>query len=108
MRFRSDLEALILAVLDSGPGHGYEIASRIGEFGEGELRVSEGLLYPALHRLEQGGLLEATWVPQAGKPDRRVYRLTESGSKELESRRKSWTAFRRSVDRLMTGERDHA
>jgi len=107
VRFRGDLDALILGVLHAGPGHGYEIARRIERFGNGELSAAEGLLYPALHRLEGAGLLSMEPVAQVGKPDRRVYSLTEKGVRELETRRSAWLAFRDSVDRIMDGEKSH-
>lgn len=107
MRFRGDLEALILGVLDIGPAHGYEIARRIEEFGGENLKTTEGLLYPALHRLERLGVLAAKWEAQEGKPDRRVYALTESGSTVLEQKRSHWRAFRGSVDKILQGMQAH-
>ncbi len=101
--FRFDLETAILAALDGGAAHGYLVMSRISERTDGEVRVSVGQLYPALHRLELDGLVESIWEPQEGKPDRRTYRLTESGSKRLASRASDWRRFSASVSRLMEG-----
>ena len=101
MSFRPDLQALALGVLGEGPAHGYAIARRIASRSEGALSAGEGLLYPALHALEREGHVEAHWEPQDGRPDRKVYTLTESGRRELAKRRESWLAFRRAVDAAM-------
>jgi DNA-binding PadR family transcriptional regulator len=101
--FRFDLDTAILAALHVGDAHGYLVMSRIAERTDGEVRVSVGQLYPALHRLELEELVESVWEPQEGKPDRRTYRLTESGSKRLASRASDWRRFSESVSRLMEG-----
>jgi PadR family transcriptional regulator, regulatory protein PadR len=105
MAFRSDLESLILGVLQTEALHGYEIAKRIKEAGSEILAVGEGQLYPALHRLERDGLITATWVPQEGRPARKVYSLTEGGSAELSDRRKLWENFANSVNRVLNSPR---
>src|SRR5579875_3753285 len=93
MAFRGDLEALVLGALDAGEAHGYEIARRIKVVSDEALAVGEGLLYPALHALERDGLVAAEWVAQEGKPNRKVYRLTESGRGALAKKRKEWQRF---------------
>ena len=98
MSFRPDLGALALGVLESGPAHGYAIARRIEAAGPGTLKAGEGLLYPALHALEASGHVTARWEPVSGKPDRKVYELTDEGRRELARRREGWRAFRASVD----------
>lgn len=102
MSFRPDLQALALGVLEEGSAHGYAIARRIEAAGPGTLKAGEGLLYPALHALEGAGWVSARWEPQAGKPDRKVYRITDEGRRELERKRSAWSAFRASVDAAMT------
>lgn len=102
MSFRPDLQALALGVLEEGPAHGYAVARRIEAAGPGTLKAGEGLLYPALHALEHAGWVSATWEPQAGKPDRKVYRMTDDGRRELERRRNAWRAFRASVDAALS------
>lgn len=97
MAFKGDLEALVLGVLQESELHGYEIAKRIKQLSGQALAVGEGQLYPALHKLEKEGLVSAIWMPQEGKPPRKVYRLTECGSCELAERRKSWESFSRGV-----------
>lgn len=101
MAFKSDLDALILGVLQDGERHGYEIAKRIRELSDTALAVGEGQLYPALHRLERDGLVAATWIPQEGKPPRKVYHLTEDGNGALVAHRREWERFAQSVDRIL-------
>lgn len=102
MSFRPDLQALALGVLEEGPAHGYAVARRIEAAGPGTLKAGEGLLYPALHALENGGLVDARWEVQEGRPDRKVYRITDEGRRELERRRNAWRAFRASVDAALS------
>ncbi|MGC4044020.1 MAG: PadR family transcriptional regulator [Armatimonas sp.] len=99
MSFRGDIEALVLAALSNETLHGYEITKRVNYL-EG-VKMLDGQLYPLLHRLEADGCVEAEWVPQQGKPARRVYRLTESGVRRLEKKRGEWKAFAESVSQLL-------
>jgi DNA-binding PadR family transcriptional regulator len=101
MTFRPDLDALVLAVLEEAPSHGYDISRRIGADGEGEFRLQDGQLYPILHRLENEGWIAAEWLPQTGKPARKVYSLTQEGRKTLDARRLGWRRFSRAVDKLL-------
>jgi PadR family transcriptional regulator PadR len=101
MAFKGDLEALVLGVLQDGDLHGYEISKRIKLISAKALQVGEGQLYPALHKLEKDGHVSATWIPQDGKPPRKVYALTDEGRKELSSHRKSWEAFSVGVEALL-------
>ena len=101
MAFRGDLEALVLGALDGGAAHGYEIARRIKSVSEEALAVGEGLLYPALHALERDGLVAAEWVPQEGKPNRKVYRLTDEGRGALAKKRKEWLRFAQGVSAVL-------
>jgi DNA-binding PadR family transcriptional regulator len=100
MDFRSDLDALVLGVLQDSSLHGYEITRRINERSSA-FRIKEGQLYPILHRLESEGHISATWVPQEGKPDRKVYRLTDSGRHLLEDKRRNWADFVASVSAVL-------
>lgn len=101
MSFRGDLEALVLAALGDGPKHGYAVVRWIREGAEGAFKTGEAQLYPVLHRLEEEGLIVGEWVPQEGKPARKVYSLTERGVGELTVRARRWVDFRGAVDRLM-------
>ena len=105
MAFRGDLDALILGVLSVGQMHGYEITQRINAAGEGgAVVVREGQLYPLLHRLENDGKIEAHWIPQEGKPARKVYRLTATGRHELDGKRADWERFAQTVTVLLHGK----
>jgi PadR family transcriptional regulator, regulatory protein PadR len=101
MSFKSDLEALILGVLQGNPLHGYEIAKRIKERGGDALAVAEGRLYPALHKLEADGKVTATWEPREGKPPRRIYELTEEGRRELMEQKAVWKRFMTGVGSIL-------
>lgn len=98
------MEALALGALDAGPAHGYEIARRIKATSDAALAVGEGLLYPALHGLERDGFVEAEWMPQEGKPNRKVYRLTESGRGALAKKRREWQRFAAGVAAVLRPE----
>lgn len=104
MAFRSDLEALILAALSEGSKHGYGIVKWIKVQSEGALKMGEAQLYPVLHRLEEDGALAAEWVPQEGKPSRKVYSLTDKGKKMLAKQIGEWKVFRAGVDKLILSE----
>jgi transcriptional regulator len=97
---RGHLDGLLLAVLDDAPGHGYEIAQRLARRSGGELGVPEGSLYPALHRLERGGLVESRWTTDDGRR-RRVYRLTRSGRRAVTATRREWRLFATAVERVL-------
>lgn len=101
MGFRSDLEALVLGVLDEEALHGYEIVKAIRARSNTKLKIGEGQLYPVLHKLEKSGAIQAEWVPQEGKPARKVYRLTGDGRKELDRQRKEWTEFVNGVSAVL-------
>jgi PadR family transcriptional regulator PadR len=101
MAFRGDLDALILGVLSAGAMHGYEITRRINGAGGESITVREAQLYPLLHRLESEGRIRAEWVPQEGKPARKVYSLTDAGRRELQAKRAAWERFSASVSALL-------
>jgi PadR family transcriptional regulator PadR len=85
-------ELLILSVLEDQPHHGYEIVQLIRDRGAG-LALSEGALYPALHRLEARGALSGLWQDGSGGPRRRYYSLTEHGRGLLADARHEWDQF---------------
>jgi len=84
------LDLLILKVIALGPVHGYAIAQRLGQVSRGVVQVPEGSLYPALHRLENRGLLAADWKETETGREAKFYRLTGKGRKELEREAASW------------------
>jgi transcriptional regulator len=84
------LDLLILKTLALEPRHGWAIAKRIREVSGDVLQVTQGSLYPALHRLEQQGWLKATWVTSDSGRDAKVYALTAAGRKQLAKELESW------------------
>ena len=99
---RGHLDRLLLAVLADAPGHGYELSRRLALRSGGELDVQEGSLYPALHRLEGGGLVQSSWSTSEGRR-RRIYTLTPSGRRAVTESRREWRAFSAVVDRVLGG-----
>jgi PadR family transcriptional regulator PadR len=85
-------EMLVLGVIEKERLHGYDILQRIRDAGSG-LVVSEGALYPALHRLESRGAVAGTWEPGSGGPRRRYYSLTDAGRSQLADARREWERF---------------
>ena len=84
------LDLLILKTLSWGPAHGYGIAGWIEQITDDALRVEEGSLYPALHRLERKGWLEAEWGTSENNRKAKYYVLTEAGRTELAARTLGW------------------
>ena len=84
------LEMLILKSLARGPQHGYAVAEWIQETSQQVLRVEEGALYPALHRMELRGLLKAKWGASENNRRARFYRLTGAGRKQLQAETREW------------------
>jgi DNA-binding PadR family transcriptional regulator len=97
---RGHLDGLLLAVLAEAPGHGYELSQRLTRRSGGALGVPEGSLYPALHRLERGRLVESAWSRGDGRR-RRVYRLTRAGRRAATQSREEWRAFSVAVERVL-------
>jgi transcriptional regulator len=95
------LELLILETLRRGPNHGFGVALSIEESSTGLLRVEEGSLYPALHRLEKAGLIEAEWQTTTNSRRARVYKLTTAGRKRLKQIEKSWATLSEGVRRVL-------
>src|SRR4029450_12780818 len=98
---RGALEPVILEVIAGGATYGYEIARAIEQMSGGQLLAQEGTLYPALHRLEKRGLLEAEWGLSPEGRQRKHYKLTAQGRKERLALRKEWTDFTRAVNLIL-------
>jgi transcriptional regulator len=95
------LDMLILKTLDRGALHGYAIAEFIERTSEDVLRVEEGALYPALHRLELRGFLRAEWGTSDNNRRAKFYRLTALGRRELENETAEWNRVATAVARVM-------
>ena len=85
------LDMLILKTLSAGPLHGYAIANRIQLASDDFLKVEEGSLYPALHRMERRGWLDAEWGASESNRKAKYYRLTAAGRAQLKVAVKNWT-----------------
>ena len=96
MNFKGTLPTLILEALAREPSHGYRIAQCIKERSEGVLDFKEGTLYPALHKLQNDGLVESSETIEKGRT-RRYYRITESGHAALTRDRAEWRQMSRAV-----------
>jgi transcriptional regulator len=88
--FVGTLDLLILRALEAGPLHGYAIGRWIRESTESELDIQEGVLYPALHRLERRGLLDEEWGITDTNREAKFYKLTRAGRKHLKSELARW------------------
>jgi len=100
--FQGSLALLILKILARrGPLHGYGITVRIQEASEDVLRVEEGSLYPALHRMEEAGWIEAKWLTTENKRRARVYEITADGRRQLDAEEKRWMAVNAAVLRAL-------
>ena len=90
---------LVLAILSEGESYGYAIIKRVGEVSGGELRWTDGMVYPLLHRLERKGLIEAVWGQSETGRRRKYYRLTRAGAEDLARQRRQW----QQVDNALRG-----
>jgi len=97
---KGHLDLLLLGILRDQPRHGYAVISSLRERSEGTFDLSEGTVYPALHRLQDGGLLARDWEDMAGRR-RRVYRITEPGAVALARAQQRWQGFAGAVDAVL-------
>ena len=95
------LDLLVLKTLERGPQHGYGIANHIAALSDEALRVEEGSLYPALHRMEQAGWIAAEWSVTDNNRRARVYRLTRTGQKRLDEVMDKWTRLTAGVRKFL-------
>jgi PadR family transcriptional regulator, regulatory protein PadR len=95
------LDMLVLKTVSRGAMHGYSIAQFIQQASSDVLKVEEGALYPALHRLEVRGLLKAEWGSSDNNRRAKFYRLTALGRRALEQETDYWTRVAGAVTRVM-------
>jgi PadR family transcriptional regulator PadR len=96
------LDLLILRTLVTGPMHGWAISQRIQQISEDVLRVNQGSLYPALHRLEAAGWIEAEWGRSAEhNRQAKFYNLTRTGQKQLREQTAQWERMAAAVQRIL-------
>lgn len=95
------LDMMVMRTLKAGPANGYEIAKTIERMSDDVLQVDHGSLYPALHRLERGGLLAGKWEISATNRRARFYRLTPAGRKRLSLEQSNWERMAAAISRVM-------
>jgi DNA-binding PadR family transcriptional regulator len=94
---KGHLDLVLLGALATAPGHGYAVISAIRERSGGVLELPEGSVYPALHRLEDLGLVMSEWVPVSGRR-RREYHLTAEGQRALGVERAEWSRLAHAIE----------
>jgi transcriptional regulator len=95
------LDLLILKTLGLGPQHGWAISERIQQISSDVLRVQQGSLYPALHRLERRGWIQAKWGASDNNRRAKFYELTRAGRKQLASEESDWRALTAAVGQVL-------
>ena len=99
---QGSLDLLVLKILSRRPRlHGYGIMSAIIEMSEEVLRVEEGSLYPALHRMEEAGWIRAKWITKENGRRARIYEVTAAGTRQLEAEESRWQAVTSAVNRVL-------
>ena len=99
-RIKGHLDLLLLGVLSESPGHGYAVITKLRDRSDGMLTLTEGSVYPALHRLEDLGLLVSEWQPVANRR-RRLYRVTSEGARALRAERREWQSLVSCVEAVL-------
>ncbi len=97
---KGHLDLVLLGALAAGPGHGYAIISSLKQRSGGALDLPEGSVYPALHRLEDMGLVQSDWSSAEGRR-RREYRLTPTGASALRAGRAEWSRLSTAIDAVL-------
>jgi PadR family transcriptional regulator, regulatory protein PadR len=105
---RGAIELLVLKTLSWGPMHGYAIAQWIQTTTDDALRVEEGSLYPALHRLENKGLVAASWGLSENNRQAKFYALTAAGRTTLRAEIESWVQYAAAITKVVTATRQPA
>ena len=99
---QGSLDLLVLKILSRRPGlHGYAIMSAIQDTSGEVLRAEEGSLYPALHRMEEAGWIQAEWITKDTGRRARVYDLTAAGKKQLAAEESRWRSVTSAVNRVL-------
>lgn len=100
---QGSMDLLVLKILSRRPGlHGYAIMTAIQDISGEVLRVEEGSLYPALHRMEEAGWIHAEWVTKETGRRARLYELTTAGKKQLGAEESRWQAVTLAVNRVLS------
>jgi PadR family transcriptional regulator, regulatory protein PadR len=102
---KGHLDMIVLAALSAGPAHGYAVIEEIRNRSGQAFDLPEGTVYPALHRLEEAGLLSSRWVTAESGRRRRVYALTRRGERALDDHRVIWRKFSLAIGGLLGSAR---
>lgn len=100
-KLQGTLDLLVLKVLARGPEHGYGITLRVKQLSEDALRVEEGSLYPALHRMEQDGWIKPEWKASENNRRAKYYQLTAKGKKRLAKEQENWARVAEGVAKVL-------
>ena len=100
---KGHLDMIVLAALAAGPAHGYAIIEQIKHKSGEAFDLPEGTVYPALHRLEQAGLLSSRWTTAPSGRRRRVYALTKRGERALTKQSEVWRRFVKAIGDVLAG-----
>ncbi len=99
---QSALDLLVLTILNRrGALHGYGIANAIQELSDEALRIEEGSIYPALHRMEEAGWIAAEWKVIENRRRERIYRISRAGNKQLATETERWSNYSAGVARVL-------
>ena len=99
---QGSLPLLVLKILSRrGPLHGYGITAHIETMSDDLLRVEEGSLYPALHRMEEAGWIKARWMITENNRRARMYEITAAGRKELDTEESRWRAISGAIGQVL-------
>jgi PadR family transcriptional regulator, regulatory protein PadR len=100
--FQGSIPLIVLKVLARrGPLHGYGLTAHIKQVSQDVLNVEEGSLYPALHRMEEAGLIKAKWVTTENNRRARMYEITPHGRRELDTEENRWRAISSAIGRVL-------
>ena len=102
------LDVLILKTLSWGPMHGFGVGRWIEQLSNGELRIEEGSLYPALYRIERRGWIDSTWGLSDNGRRAKFYRLTAEGRRQLLNNADTWATFAQAVARVLSAKQQPA
>ncbi|HKI55104.1 MAG TPA: helix-turn-helix transcriptional regulator [Anaerolineales bacterium] len=97
---KGHLDLLLLSILANEPAHGYAVIESLRSKSEGTFDLPEGTVYPALHRLENQGLLKSSWSEDTGRR-KRVYQITLKGQEALNTRQDEWLTFSKAVNTIV-------
>ena len=98
---QSAIDMMVLKALTIEDMHGWGISQYLQRVSRDVLRVNQGSLYPALHRLERDGFIRADWRPSENNRRAKYYTLTAAGRRQLDVELRDWTAFAQAVQRVM-------